>query len=123
MKRLIVATASMLLSMAPAHAQWEPPEEVLQVRINGQGAWTVRCEYQDRKGKTVVREALGRGDRLHLIQPSSGSCTYQAAPDRPLTIRLKSPLYACTLPAPDRGTCQQTFAAGASGRIEVRKRG
>lgn len=51
MKRLIASTAFMLLSAVPAHAQWEPPAEVLQVRISGQGAWTVRCEYQDRKGR------------------------------------------------------------------------
>lgn len=122
MIRLIASTAFMLLVAAPAHAQWEPPDEVLQVRISGKGAWMVRCEYQDRKGKTAIKEAHGRGDKLHLVEPASGACTYQAAPDKPLTLRFKSSLYRCMLPAPEKGTCQQTFAAGATGQVQIRKR-
>lgn len=117
------APALLLLTAVPASGQWEPPDDVLQIRVDGDGAWSVRCDYQDRKGKAVTREAHGpRDGRLHLLEPSGGACSYQAASDKPLTIRLKSPLYACTLPAPDQGACQQTFAAGASGEIEVRKR-
>jgi hypothetical protein len=111
-----------LLVIAPAYGQWEPPEEVLQVRISGKGAWSVRCEYQDRNGKTVVREANSRPDRLHLSKPTTGSCTYKAASDQPLTIRLKSPLYRCSLPTPQAGICQQVFAAGASGQFDIRAR-
>ena len=124
MRALIVSTALALLAALPAHAQWEPVDEVLQVRIQGKGAWSVRCEYQDRRGKTVVREANGRGDRLYLsaYEGSGGSCTYRAAADQPLTIRLKSPLYRCTLPAREKDLCQQTFAAGASGQFQVVKR-
>jgi len=112
----------LLLAAVPAHGQWEPPNEVLQVRINGEGGWVVRCDYQDRKGKAVTKEARGKPDRLHLIEPQSGSCTYQAAADRPLTIWMKSPNYRCTLPSPQPKLCRQTFAAGTSGQIEVRKR-
>lgn len=52
MTRLIASTALMLLAAAPAHAQWEPPDEVLQVCVDAEGDWNVRCEYQDRRGKT-----------------------------------------------------------------------
>lgn len=123
MARLIALSPAILLfAAAPASGQWEPPDEALQVRISGEGAWVVRCNYQDRKGKAATREARGpRDQRLHLIEPSSGSCAYQAA-DKLLTIRFKSPLYTCTLLAPEKGMCQQSFAVGASGEIEVRKR-
>lgn len=122
MNMLIALSPALLLLAAPAHAQWEPVDEVLQVRIQGKGAWSVRCEYLDSRGRTMVREANGRGDRLHLSALAGGSCTYQAAPDRPLTIRLKSPLYRCTLPSRENKMCQTTFPAGASGRFEIRKR-
>lgn len=122
MKGLIVSTTFLLLAAAPSHAQWEPPEEVLQVRMSGKGEWSVVCEYQDRDGKTVIREARRRTDKLHLNQPMTGSCTYRAAADQPLTIWLKSSLYRCTLPAPEKKQCRQTFAAGSSGRIDIRKR-
>lgn len=119
MKWLTASPLLLLLAAAPAHAQWEPPNEVLQVLIAGQGDWSVRCEYQDPRDRTMVREAKGRGERLHLSRPRSGACAFQAAPDQPLTIRLKSPLYRCTLPAPTPNACEQTFAAGASGRFEI----
>lgn len=122
MVRLIALSTALMLLAAPAYAQWEPVDEVLQVRIQGKGAWVVRCEYLDGRGRTVVREANGRGDRLHLSALAGGSCTYQAAPERPLTIRLKSPMYRCTLPSREKDMCQTTFAAGASGRFEIRKR-
>ncbi len=119
---MVLLSAVAWAVIAPAYGQWEPPEEVLQVRISGKGAWSVRCEYQDQNGKTVVREANGRPDRLHLNRAAGGSCTYRAAPDQALTIRLKSPLYRCSLPAPQAGTCQQAFAAGASGQFDIRPR-
>jgi len=120
-KRLI-AFFALLISAEPALAQWEPPDEVLQVRVKGDGAWTVRCDYQDRRGTSENREAKGPKDgRLHLNRATGGTCTYRAAPDEPLTIRLKSALYQCTLPQPGEG-CAQTFPAGASGQFEVRGR-
>lgn len=122
MNRLSMSPLLLLFAAVPAHGQWEPPNEVLQVRIDGKGGWVVRCEYQDKKGKTVTQEARGKPDRLHLSEPASGTCTYQAAADKPLTIWLKSPNYACTLPSPQRKMCRQTFAPGSSGRIDVRKR-
>lgn len=118
----VVSSALMLFVAAPAPGQWEPPDEVLQVRISGKGDWNVRCEYQDKNGKTVTREARKNSDRLHLTGVISGTCSYQAASDQPLTIWLKSPLYSCTLPASEQKACRQTFAAGTSGRIDIRKR-
>ncbi len=118
-----IASIAFLIFATPALAQWEPPDEVLQVRMKGDGAWTVRCDYQDRRGKNAVREANGPKDgRLHLNRATGGTCTYRAAPDKPLTIRLKSPLYHCTLPQPAEG-CEQSFPAGSSGQFEVRGRG
>lgn len=122
MKSLFASPALLLFAAAPAHAQWEPPDEVLQVRISGKGAWSVRCAFQNTKGKTTVREAKGRSEQLHLIKAVSGVCTYEAAPDKPLTIWLKSPLYQCTLPAREPKLCRQTFAAGTSGQIDIRRR-
>ncbi|MBX3565862.1 MAG: hypothetical protein KF730_14935 [Sphingomonas sp.] len=49
-------------------------------------------------------------------------CRYQAAPDQPLALRFKSPLYRCTLPAPEQKMCRQTFVAGSSGQIVIKKR-
>lgn len=122
MRSMVLLSAVIMVAIAPAYAQWEPPEEVLQVRISGKGAWWVRCEYQDQEGKTVVREANGRPDRLHLNKAASGSCAYRAAPEQALTIRLKSPLYRCSLSAPQAGTCRQMFAAGTSGQFDIRPR-
>lgn len=122
MRPLIALPALILLAAAPANGQWEPPDEVLQVRISGKGAWVVRCEFVDRKGKTQTKEARGRGDHLYLLEPVSGTCTYQAAPDQPLALRFKSPLYRCTLPAPEQKMCRQTFVAGSSGQIVIKKR-
>ncbi|MCP1469650.1 hypothetical protein J3E64_001332 [Sphingobium sp. OAS761] len=120
MKR-IAAIAALSLISAPAVAQWEPPDEVLQVRIKGDGDWFVRCQYKNRKGEDVTDEARGpRDERLH-IRTSQGSCTYQSAASETLTIRLKSPLYRCTLPEPGEG-CEQTFPAGISGQFEIRRR-
>lgn len=122
MKRLI-AFFALLIFAEPALAQWEPPDEVLQVRVKGDGAWTARCDYQDRRGRSAVREAGGsKNGQLHLNRATGGTCTYRAAPGEPLTIWLKSPLYQCTLPEPSEG-CEQTFPAGASGQFEVRPRG
>lgn len=120
--KIVIALTALLLGSAPAHAQWEPVDEVLQVRIAGKGAWVVRCDWVDRKGKPQLRELRGRGDRLYINDAASGSCTYQAAPDQPLTLRLKSPLYRCTLPARETEMCRQTFAAGAAGSFQVVRR-
>lgn len=126
MKRL-VATSALLLLASPALAQWEPVDEVLQVLVRGEGTWTVRCQWQNRRGEPMSREARGRGsdrlERLHMLESFGGTCTYQAAPDRPLTIQLRSPLYRCTLPARIAQRCEQTFPAGASGQFEIRRRG
>jgi hypothetical protein len=46
----------------------------------------------------------------------------KAAPGKPLTILLKSPLYMCTLPKPGNGGCEQTFSEGATGRFTIEKR-
>lgn len=76
MKSLILIPALLLVTAPPASAQWEPADEVLQVRIKGDGAWQVRCAFQNRKGKAATREANGpRDKRLYLVEPSSGSCT------------------------------------------------
>ncbi|MBC9032667.1 hypothetical protein IAG41_09710 [Sphingomonas sp. JC676] len=123
MKWLSVSPLLMLLAAAPAYGQWEPPNEVLQIRVSAKGDWAVRCEWQDAKGKTVTSEARkGDRDRLHLSEPRAGICTYRSAPDKPITILLKSPLYRCTLPAREKKMCRQTFAAGSSGQFEIRKR-
>lgn len=125
MKRLI-ATLAVLFITTPTLAQWTPPDEVLQVHARGEGAWTLSCQWPDRRGKPVTREVQGKGrdrwGRLHVVEPSGGSCTYRAAPDQPLTIRLRSPLYRCTLPSPGAEGCEQTFPAGASGRFTIQAR-
>lgn len=126
MKRLI-APCALLLFASPAPAQWEPVDEVLQVLVSGEGAWVVRCQWRTRGGQPMARDARGRGsnrvERIHMLESFGGTCTYQAAPDHPLTIRLKSPLYRCTLPARIEQRCEQTFPAGASGQFEIQARG
>lgn len=122
----LIAFATLVFLAAPALAQWEPPDEVLQVRVKGDGPWTMSCQWQSRKGKPMTREVRGRNDdweRLHLNEAYGGTCSYRAAPDKPLTVRLKSPLYRCTLPAPGKEACEQTFPAGASGQFDIQKRG
>lgn len=125
MKRLIAAPALLLLA-SPALAQWEPPDEVLQVHARGEGAWVLRCQWQNRRGEPMTREVRGSGrnrsEHLYALESFGGTCSYQAAPDRPLTIRLRSPRYRCTLPARAPRLCEQTFPAGASGQFEVRAR-
>ena len=65
-----VAGMLVLLVLAqPALAQWEPPHEVLQVRVKGEGDWQVTCQWQDRRGKTRSGEIRGRNrdwERLHV---------------------------------------------------------
>ncbi|MGK6319011.1 hypothetical protein [Sphingomonas sp. DT-204] len=123
----VIALSMLMLSTAPASAQWAPPPEVLQVRVRGEGAWTVSCQWQSRSGQPMSREVRGSGrdrwERLHLLESFSGACTFQAAPGQPLTIQLRSPLYRCTLPQPDGRECEQTFPAGTSGRFEIQERG
>lgn len=123
MKRLSISPLLLLLAAAPMHGQWEPPNEVLQVRISGKGDWVVRCDWKNAKGKSVTSEARrGERDRLHLIEPENGTCNYQAGADKPITIWLKSPNYRCTLPAREKRDCRQTFSAGSTGQFEIRKR-
>lgn len=126
MKRLIAWSALLLLA-APVQAQWAPVDEVLQVRVRGQGVWVVSCQWQTPRGEPRSREVRGSGrdrwERLHALESFGGTCSYQAAPSHPLTIQLRSPLYRCTLPAREPEACQQTFPAGASGQFEIRQRG
>lgn len=126
MKR-VIATFTVPFFNARALAQWTPPDEVLQVHARGEGGWAVNCQWQDRRGKPVTREMQGKGrgrwERLHAIEPSGGSCTYRAASDQSLTIRLRSPLYRCTLPSPGAEGCEQTFPAGTSGEFAIETRG
>lgn len=126
MKRLVVLYSLPLIASAPLAAmQWEPPDEVLQVQIYGKGDWLVSCQWQDYKGKSKAREAHGADDRhqhLHVLRAESGSCSYKAAPEGELTIRLDSPLYRCTLPSPEEGECMQTFPAGSQGEFRIEKR-
>jgi hypothetical protein len=123
----VIALFMLMLPAAPALAQWAPPDEVLQIRAKGAGAWTVRCQWPGRGGQPMTREVRGSGrdrwERLHLLDSYGGTCTYQAAPGQPLTIQLKSPLYRCTLPQRAGRECEQTFPAGASGRFEIEARG
>lgn len=112
----VIALSTLVLAAAPALAQWAPPDEVLRVRVKGEGAWTVSCQWQSRSGRD-------RWERLHLLESYGGTCSYQAAPDQPLTIQLRSPLYRCTLPQRAGRECEQTFPAGASGRFEIQARG
>jgi len=123
----VIALSMLMLAAAPALAQWAPPDEVLQVRVKGEGAWTVSCQWQGGNGEPRSRAAQSSGrnrwERLHLLRSYGGTCTYQAAPDQPLTIQLRSPLYRCTLPQRAGRECEQTFPAGASGRFEIQARG
>lgn len=124
MRRLIAWSA--LLLAAPAQAQWAPPDEVLQVRARGEGAWVVSCRWQNSRGEPISREIRGSGrdrwERLHALESFGGTCSYQAAAGQPLTILLRSRLYRCTLPAPGGRECQQTFPAGASDQFEIQSR-
>lgn len=123
--RSMIALPALLFFAVPAQAQWAPPDEVLQVHAKGEGAWVVNCQWQSRRGQPMTREIRGSGrdrwERMNVLEPG-GTCYYQAAPDRPLTIRMRSPLYRCALPAPVSGACEQTFPAGASGQLDVRPR-
>ncbi|MBU7588471.1 MAG: hypothetical protein KAF42_04570 [Sphingopyxis terrae] len=123
----VLACSLVMMTAAPALAQWAPPPEVLQVRVKGEGAWTVSCQWQSRSGEPMTREVRGSGrnrwERLHLLESDGGKCSYQAAPDQPLTIQLRSPLYRCTLPQRTGRECEQTFPAGASGRFDIQERG
>ena len=120
------ATILALLFLAePALAQWEPPDDVLQVRVKGDGDWHLTCKWQDSKGRSQTKELAGRNgdwERLHIRRPVSGTCSYQAAAGHTLTVRLKSPLFQCTLPQPGGDGCEQTFLAGGAGQFAIAAR-
>lgn len=126
MKNWMIVAITML--PVAAHAQWEPLPEVLQVEAQGEGFWVVSCQLLDKKGQPVAREIRGRGkrsERLSLIEATGGQCTYQAAPDKPLTLAVKGGWYSCTLPSPTnmkRRGCEQIMPAGATGQFEIRRR-
>lgn len=123
MKSWMIAAVAML--PGAANAQWEPLPEVLQIFGQGEGAWTISCQFQDRRGKVVARDAKGCGkrqERLSMVEPAGGQCSYRAAPDKPLVITVKSPFYLCPLPAATGKGCEQSFPAGASGQLEIKKR-
>lgn len=120
MNRLILLPA--LLAMpAAASAQSVPYPQVLQFEAEGDGAWTIRCVLEDRKGKPVSRELSGEEKRAFNLEVTTGQCTYAAAPDAPLRITIGGD-YACPLPAPDARKCTQVFPAGASGQLDIRRR-
>ncbi|GGB37385.1 hypothetical protein ACFSC3_17215 [Sphingomonas floccifaciens] len=120
-----IAAATIVLTAVPALAQWTPTDDVMIVEAKGDGAWAVTCQLQDRKGATVSREVRGgkKGwQRLTQLDARGGQCSYQAAPDRPLTIRMRGGLYACPLPTVSKGWCEQAVAAGGSGQFDIKRR-
>lgn len=123
-KSWMMAAAIVMLPSA-ALGQWEPTSEVLVLQARGEGPWVVRCQLQDRKGETVTREIVGRGrgwQRLTMLDARGGSCSYQAAPDKPLEITKRGGLYGCPLATKTRKGCEQTIPAGGSGQFEVTRR-
>lgn len=125
MKSLLLGLPMLMIATAST-AQWEPLPEILRIEGRGEGAWKLTCQMQPKKGGPVTREFVGRGKKalgFAMDEPKGGSCTYAAAPDRPLTISLRSPWYVCPLTSPVGQPCQQTFPAGATGSFEVSKKG
>lgn len=121
----LLAGLPLLMIAAPGAAQWQSLPEIVLIEGKGEGAWTLRCQMQPKKGAPVTREFLGRGKKalgFSMDEPNGGSCTYAAAPDKPLTISLRSPWYVCPLTSAADQPCQQTFPAGASGAFDVKKK-
>ncbi|WP_291055490.1 hypothetical protein [Hyphomonas sp.] len=125
MKSLLAGLPLLMIATASA-AQWEPYPEMLRIEGKGEGAWNLKCQMQTKKGDPVAREFTGRGKKalgFSLDEPIGGSCAYVAAPDKPLTISLRSPMYVCPLASAVDKPCQQTFPAGATGTFDVKKKG
>lgn len=125
MKSLLAGLPLLMIATASV-AQWEPLPEILRIEGKGEGAWTLKCQMQPKKGDPVTREFVGRGKKplgFSMDEPKGGSCSYAAAPDKPLTILVRSPWYVCPLTAAPGQPCQQTFPAGATGTFEVKKKG
>lgn len=125
MKSLLLGLPLIMIATASA-AQWEPLPEMVRIEGKGEGAWTLRCQMQTKKGAPVTREFVGRGKKalgFSIDEPSGGSCTYATAPDQALTVSLRSPWYICPFSPTDSKVCQQTFPAGATGTFDVKKKG
>lgn len=121
--KVLIAAIAISVSVIPAAAQWEPHPEVLVIDAQGAGSWALTCQLQDKKGATVSQELRGTGkkpQRLTMLDARGGQCSYQAAPDQPLTLQMRRGLYACSLPTATRKGCEQKVEAGASGQFDIR---
>jgi hypothetical protein len=120
--KALLALPLVLAVPVSAQAQWKPYPRVLQFRADGDGAWTVSCQLLDKNGKPVAFELDDRGKDRFNREVTGGQCSYRAAPDETLRIIIAGD-YACPLPAPEEDSCAQTFAAGSTGQLEIRRRG
>lgn len=118
--RSLVLMPLLLAVPASAHAQWTPYPHVLQFRVEGKGAWSVSCQLLDKHREAVSYELTGRGQDRFNKEVTGGQCSYQAAPDERLKIVITGN-YVCPLPAPEKRRCEQTFPAGSTGQLEIRR--
>lgn len=115
-------TLSVLVALpSAAMAQWVPHPQVLQLKAEGDGAWSISCQLQDKTGKPLSPRLSDGGTTRFNKEVMGGQCAYKAAPDKPLKITIGGD-YVCPLPSPEKRICAQTFPAGSSGELEIRRR-
>ena len=111
-----------LASCASAPASTGVQSADINLSMLGKGDWSVACEGQSKRGRSIQSDADGRGagdsGTIFVADVASATCTY-AAGDAPFRIRLKDEGFSCPYGDYQGGVCDLNVAAGASGSFNL----
>lgn len=79
----LLAGLPLLMIAAPSAAQWQSLPEIVRIEGKGEGAWTLTCQMQPKKGAPVMREFVGRGKRRLASQWTNQTVVLALTPPRP----------------------------------------
>lgn len=97
--------------------------DAFSLTANGDGPWSIWCDYQDRYGDTKREISPGKdgAGSLAVAHLRGGSCHYTGAKGL-LTITITSDAWACPFKVAADAKCEQSLPSFASGSFTLSRR-